>query len=297
MDFLKLELDCLDKLRPYLMENRCRICDCTAGGTFIWRDFHNTTYAVEDGVLYLKVTYPAPAFAPPRGKNASRESYDRILEYCSENDMKPLLRSVSEADLKRILEMFPGSEVINNRNWSDYLYHSSDLMHLDGRKFAGQRNHINRFLREYPDWSFERISDDNIDSARKYVEKFAREFKKDAAVYMEGNRKALEVLDNLELYGQFGGVLFVAREVVGVSLGEIMGDTLFIHAEKADTTYYGSYPMLMNQFALCFSTEDIIYINREEDDGVEGLRKSKMSYHPIELLNKYFVELKQLHNA
>jgi hypothetical protein len=258
----------------------------------MWRDYHSTEYAVADGVLYLKVAYPMPAFAPPRGAGHSRAPYDRIIGYCAQNGMDARLCSVSETVLEGVLEVFPESKVWTDRAWSDYLYLSGDIVSLAGRKFAGQRNHINRFVRENPSWSFERITDDNITSVRAYVEKYAIEHVKDSPSYQEGNAKALEVLDNIGLYGQLGGVLLAASEIIGVSIGEIVGDTLFIHAEKADTRYHGSYPMLMNQFAGCFAADGVEFINREEDDGVEGLRTSKLSYHPTALLSKYMVELR-----
>jgi len=292
LEFRKLTLDCVTPLRPYFEDNKCRICDCTVGGTFIWRDYHRTEYAIADGVLYLKVAYPTPAFAPPRGLRAAKRAYERIIEYCAKNNEPARLCSVSATVLENVLKMFPGSNVRTNRDWSDYLYLSDDLINLAGRKFSGQRNHINHFLREHPTWSFDRITPDNASGVRVYIEKFAREFDKDSSVYMEGNRKALEVLDNLEVYRQFGGALSVAGEIIGVSIGEITDDTLYVHAEKADTAYHGSYPMLMNQFAKQFASDGIKYINREEDDGVEGLRVSKTSYHPVEMLDKYMVELK-----
>lgn len=257
----------------------------------MWRDYHHTEFAVEDGILYLKVTHPELAFAPPRGKGVGIRSYERIIGYCEENNSSTLFRSVSQAVLEKLLDMFPGAKPRTDRAWSDYLYLSGDLKLLEGRRFAGQRNHINRFLREYPIWSFERIDGTNMSDARLFIERNALENVKDSVIYNEGSIKALEVLDNLELYGQVGGILRIEGKVVGVSLGETVGDTLYIHTEKADVAYQGAYPMLMNQFAVNFATEDIAYINREEDDGVEGLRISKMSYHPIELLEKFKVEV------
>ena len=292
LEFKKLTFGSLDELRPYFIENECRICDCTRGGTFLWRDYHDTEYAVENGVLYLKVAYPEPAFAPPRGKAANRGSYDRILGYCSDNGMRPRLCSVSEVVLEGILKIFPGSEVRTDRAWSDYLYLSGDLINLSGRRYAGQRNHINRFVKEHPGWSFESVTATGLPAAGAFIEEYARESFKDSPAYIEGNRKALEALHNLEYYGLVCGVLLVGEVVVGVSIGERSGDTLYIHVEKADVSFHGSYPMLMNQFARSFAAEGIAYINREEDDGVDGLRASKLSYHPVELLAKSVVELK-----
>ena len=292
LEFRKLTLDCIDVIRPYFTHNENRLCDCTVGGTFIWRDYHQTEYAIESGDLYLKVEYPEPAFTPPRGKEPDKGSYERIIDYCVANNMSARLCAVSEPTLHRILELFPDAKARTDRNWSDYLYLSSDIAGLSGRKFSGQRNHINRFMRDHLTWSFERITYDHVTVVKDFFEKYASEhIKDDSLAYVEGNRKALEVLDNLGAYGLCGGVLYVGGEVAGASFGETVGDTLFVHTEKADTAYNGSYPMLVNQFARMFVTDGIEYVNREEDDGVEGLRTSKLSYHPVELLHKYTVEL------
>jgi len=293
LEFKKLTLDDIDRLRPYFTENTCRINDCTVGGTFIWRDYHQTEYSLDDdGVLFFKISYPEPAFTQPRGIEPNRESYERIIEYAESNDLPVRLCAVGEAKLEGILELFPGSTVKSDRNTFDYLYNSSDLTTLAGRKYSGQRNHINRFMREHPTWSFEPLTNERIPEVIAFYQKFAQENIKDAFSYNEGNLKSEEVLDNFELYGQYGGVLYVKDVVVGASFGEPLGDTLYVHQEKADVSYHGAYPMLVNQFAKMYVTDEIEHINREEDDGVEGLRTSKMSYHPSMLMTKYTVELK-----
>ena len=259
----------------------------------MWRDYLNTEYALEDGILYLRAIYPAVghAFAPPQG-STGRQAYEQILRFCTDSGVPARICAVSEVLAKAILRMFPGSIMYTDRAWSDYLYMSEDIRSLPGRKFSGQRNHINRFMREYPAWSFERVTAENLHKVRDFMEKYSSENLRDSPAYDEGNRKTIEVLDNLELYGMFGGALCVGVEVIGLSLGEAVGDTLFIHVEKADTAYHGSYPALMNQFAQTFVSGGIEFINREEDDGVEGLRTSKLSYHPVALLDKYVVEIR-----
>ena len=291
--FVKLTLDDIEALRPYFSENECRINDCTIGGTFIWRDYHQTEYAIDDdGTLFFKVAFPEPALTPPRGIEPNKESYERIIEYCDANNFPPRIFSVSEQVLHGIIELFPESIVRTNRDTCDYLYKSSDLANLAGRKYSGQRNHINRFIREHPKWSFEPLTEELLPDVKAFYQKFAKENIKDAFTYNEGNLKSEEVLDNFALYGQYGGVLYVRDVIVGASFGEVVGDTLFVHNEKADVAYHGSYPMLVNQYAKMYVTDGIDYINREEDDGVEGLRTSKLSYHPYALLDKYTIDLK-----
>jgi len=258
----------------------------------MWRDFHATKYSVAGGTLYLKVEYPLPAFAPPRGAEVGRAAYERIRDHFAAMGMPARLCAVSEPVLEKILGMYPGSKMWTDRAWSDYLYLSEDIKNLDGRRYSGQRNHINRFMRENPAWSFERVDAGRVADAGALFRKPSPERGNGTATYEEAGRKALEVLDHLGLYGQIGGILYANGEVAGVSLGETVGDTLYVHAERADTAYHGSYPMLMNQFARMFANGGTKFINREEDDGIEGLRTSKLSYHPTALLEKYVVELR-----
>ena len=292
MDFRKLTLDDIDRLWPYFMKNLCRICDCTVGGTFIWRDFFGTEYAVEGGHLYLKVTYltKQTAFTPPRG-DFPEEDISKIIEYCKSKNIPPVLCSVSESRMRELRDRFPASRIYSDRAWSDYLYSAEDIATLAGRRFSGQRNHINRFRKEYENWSFKPITEENRAEVHRFFEEFDSENVRESEAYNEGNIKALEVVDHMEKYRQLGGALYVDGHVVGASIGEIVGDTLFVHIEKSKKEILGSYPMLVNQFAKAFATEGVQYINREEDDGFEGLRTSKLSYHPVELLDKYVIEI------
>ena len=100
-----------------------------------------------------------------------------------------------------------------------------------------------------------------------------------------------EVLDHFDEYAFLGGILRVDGAIVGISMGEIVRDTLYVHIEKADVRYSGVYQKLVNCFAREFVTDEVRYINREEDVGDPGLRKSKLSYHPVALQEKYTVRV------
>ena len=292
LDFRKLTLEHIDRIKPFFAENHCRICDCTVGGTFMWRDFFQTEFAIEDDVLFLKVRYfdGRIAFTPPIGDD-SIATYQKIISYCEANDLPVVLCTVTARRLMEIRTKFPCVRTRSERSWFDYLYKSVDIATLQGKKFSGQRNHINRFIRTYPDWSFEKIGQTNIPEVRAFFVRYSSDHQKDFGTFEEERIKILEVLDHFECYGLIGGVLKVGGKVIAFSIGERGYDTMFIHVEKADREYQGSYQMLVNQFARTFVDEKICYINREEDDGDEGLRTSKLSYHPIALLEKYTVEL------
>lgn len=292
MNFQRLELKHIDLLRPFFKMNESRICDCTLGGTFMWRDFFNTRFCIEDGILFFRVSYfnGADAFPPPMGEH-NGEPYGSLISHCRSENIPVRLCSVSKQCLERILAIYPDAKYRTDPAWSDYVYNSTDLATLAGRRYSGQRNHVNRFIRENPDWSFEKIDGGNIAAVREYFVESFKAQPKDSATYNEGNAKTLEILDNYESYNAVGGTLRVGGRIIGASIGEIMGDTLFVHTERSDLTVPGSYQILTRSFSEMFSSDKVKYINREEDDGDEGLRTAKMSYHPAMLLEKYFVEI------
>ncbi len=292
MIFKKLSLEDKSVLEQNITENDGRICDRTVGGIIMWRDYFGTEYAVEDGVLYLKVNYldGNTEFVVPFGSD-SKEAYERISDYCEEKGLEMRICAVTNEHLAAIKEYYPNSVSYEMRDWFDYLYLSEDMINFAGRKFSGQRNHINKFKRLYENWSFEPIDRSNVEEAKRFFIDMTKDDEESQTTLIEGDRKAIEVMDNLDLYGFCGGMLRVGENVVGISFGEIMNDTLYVHIEKCSREYEGSYQMLVNQFARMYATDGVTYINREEDDGSPGLRQSKLSYQPVKLLEKHSVKV------
>lgn len=294
LDFHPLRLEDLPKLRPYFGYSGSRICDTTPGVTFIWRDMYQTEYAIYDGSLYFKVVYPGlgETFTLPLGGGRT-EHYRQIAGYCCRRNMPIAFYPVPKDELERIQQLFPNSAAIAERDAFDYLYRAEDLKYFRGKKLSGQRNHVNKFLKTYGNWAFRAITREDIPAVKAFLDRYAARWDKSAASFHEDIAKTHEVLDHFQTYDLLGGVLLVEGEVVGFSLGEVLGDTLFTHIEKADRDYEGCYQMLVAQFAQQFAGEGVSFINREDDTGDPGLRTSKLSYHPIALLEKYTVTVEE----
>lgn len=173
------------------------------------------------------------------------------------------------------------------RDTFDYVYHSSDLIKLSGKKYQPKRNHISYFEKNN-NWSYETISTDNIDEclemSRKWLEYSREEYKKD----LEDEYKIIcRAFENYDKLGFVGGLLRVDSQVVAYTFGERMTDEMFcVHIEKAFSHIRGAYPMINRQFVLNELSE-YKYINREDDTGAENLRKAKLSYYPCFLMEKY----------
>ncbi len=293
LQFIKLELKHVPVIKPFFEIQQRRLCDCTIGSTMMWRDYFDNCFVIEEDTLVFRSRYldGKYAFTFPIGPNIDR-MLDRVEEYCRGKGMELEFCTVTPFDLENLKNRWPDAEVEENRDWFDYLYESQSIVTFAGKKFAAQRNHINRFERDCPDWSFERMGSEHVEEVRFFFQELIEQRSKEGDTAREEEEKVFEVLDHFEEYGFLGGILRVQGKIVGLSMGEIVRDTLFVHIEKANTELSGVYQKLVQCFAREFVNEDVQFINREEDVGDPGLRKSKMSYRPLKLLEKYTVRVK-----
>ena len=201
--------------------------------------------------------------------------------------------SVNKNELSVLLRRYCYCVVEPDRDMFDYIYDKDALMNLSGKKYSTPRNHINKFLKLYNNFEFTPITKDIIPEIIDFTRNFSFNSEKNEIANYE-LEKCIDVLENYEEYGLLGGVLKVDGKVIGYSVGEIIGDTLICHIEKADISFHGAYQMVTNQFLKMYAQGDEIrFVNREDDSGDEGLRKAKLSYRPIELLEKNTVYLKK----
>lgn len=283
MEFKKLTLNEIALVYPFYEKYYDGSCDMTIGGTFMWRDYYNSEYALEDGTLFFRICEDGKiSYEYPIGPDE-----DAALKKIGKVEFSFL----SKPHMEKILSLYPESEVIEERDYFEYIYESKALISLSGKKLSGQRNHVNKFKRKYENYRFVEINKDNIDKANDFFLRYDEKAMKKSASAIEDREKTFELLKNFESYNLIGGMLIVDGEIVGASLGEKMGNTLIVHVEKAFTEYDGVYPMLTNCFNKTFAT-DVEFINREDDAGDEGLRRNKLSYHPIKLFEKYRVKIR-----
>ncbi len=293
LDFQPLRLEDITLLRPYFDAQPSRACDSTIGGTFLWRDYFQTAYTLWEGSLLLQSRMPntgEPVYSVPMGGDP-RLSLDGLAAHCREAGHPLKLFTVPEEALPQLLARWPQAQVSKLPQWADYLYQAQDLCQLQGKKYAGQRNHIRQFCRRYPDWQFAPLTPENLHDARAFFRRFEAQRDKDSETFHEDTRKVEEVLENFQLYGFLSGGLWVDGQMIAMAIGEVVGDTLYDHIEKADTSYHGAYQMIVQQFSQYACGEGVAYINREDDAGDEGLRKSKLAWRPCALLEKYLVQV------
>ena len=288
MDFKRLTIEDLDKISPFLENNPRRICDFTPGTAVMWREFFSTEYCIFKDTLVFRVDhFGRPAYSIPLGEDAIAVISQLI---CDEGEI--LLINASEADISLLGGHFCLSEISSDRAWQDYLYTADSFKTYSGKKLSGQRNHVNKFKRLYPDAHVEIICEDNIKNVLALHRRLSENAKGGDTAEAE-QKIVYEVLERYSDYRQLGICLFVGDAPVAFEIGETVGDTLYAHIEKADIAYPGAYQVIASEFARHFAHEGILYLNREEDTGDEGLRKSKLSYQPFSLVEKFSAKLKK----
>ena len=294
MEFRKLTLGEIPLIKPYFTNQKSRICDYSVGGLFMWRDYFYTEYAIEEDILFFKVRYVNDmiAFTIPlclEGGSVSR-GLDMLCAYTAANNYDTVFCMTSTDDRSVIEDYFSwkGFSVLcrSDRKWADYLYPAETFLEFKGKRMHGQRNHVNKFRAMYPDWAIRKIEKDMLPSCLAFLDKIDERNTKTDPIALEELAKTREVLENYETYGLFGACLYADGQIVGLSVGETVNDTLIVHIEKGDTDYNGVYQMLSCEFAKMFVTPDVKYINREDDSGDFNLRTSKLSYHPVSILEK-----------
>lgn len=273
-------------------------CFYTFATLYLWREVYRTEVARCGDALLIRGGDPETNlhYMYPAGKSYDiRELIPIMREDASAMGAKLVIACAEKWQCDELKAAFPDEfSYEESRDEFDYIYLSENLINLRGKKFHAKRNHISRFMRNYPDWKYENIDADNaidcINAASGWLEKVLPEAddEEKEELCLENSAIALALKRRDEL-GIIGGLLRVDGKVVAMTLGEPINPRVFVtHFEKADTNYDGAYAMINNQFAANRLT-DYEYINREEDLGIEGLRKAKLSYYPDILLDKYLV--------
>lgn len=274
-------------------------CFYTFATLYLWRDVYHTQVARYGDALLIRGgdTKHSNYYMYPAGKSYDiRKIIPLIREDAASLGAKAVIACVEKWQCDEIRTAFPDEfSYTESRDEFDYIYLSDNLINLRGKKFHAKRNHISKFVRNYPNWIYEDVGAENaiecIDAASIWLERSlpnANEFEKSELCF-ENSAIAL-ALRNREKLGIIGGLIRVDGKVIAMTLGEPINKRVFVtHFEKADTDYEGAYAMINNQFAI-HSLASYEYVNREEDMGIEGLRKAKLSYNPDILLEKYCVK-------
>lgn len=274
-----------------------RTCDYTVGGIFMWVDFFDYRFCIYGNTLFicgdLENRPGVKAFSLPVGEMPIENAINLLREYCSENGMKLRFSAIPEDRLSDF-RCFGLKDTEELTEWADYLYEAESLARLAGKKLSKKRNHFNRFIADNPGYSVSDIRDCDRKELKAAYTSWTDISDLTSPSAVEEHNQVYTILENPDAYPFEGIVLRDGKgRIAAFTVGEVIGDTLYVHIEKIDKETAGAGETVSKLFADRIVTEhpETIYINREEDTGDEGLRQSKLSYHPVMLLRKYNILL------
>lgn len=259
---------------------------------------YNTKVFIEDKMLYVKQgardTGDYEGYLMPIGNGNIEEAVNKLISNVNSHGKKLLLFGVPgkmKEDLENIFKT--KFKYTNNRDWADYIYLSEKMISLSGRKLANKRSDAKKFYNEYGDRLYiEKISKKNIEGIRDFQQKWLRENighnEEKRQLEME-NLAIQKGLDNFCDLGLEGIVMMIDEKIVAYSYGYPMTDNIVdVIIEKADYKYNNIYRVINIEY-IKNCCKNHMYVNREEDIGLEGLRMVKMAYQPEILLEKFDV--------
>jgi hypothetical protein len=289
IEFRRPEFEDKALIESYLKKQHARSCELTFANTYLWSRHYGVEFAIIEDMLVYKSKDEEPGFTFPLGEEQNvKRAMEGIDAYCKEKGIKYHYHLITREQFEVMDQLYPGKFTITyNRDAADYVYEREKLANLSGKKYHGKKNHVNKFIKSFENWSYESITEENKEECFQMALNWRNANGCDEDE--EKNAEMCVTLNYLRLFselGMRGGLLRVDGRVVAFSIGEkLTEDTMVVHIEKAYADVPGAYPMINQQFVL-HETEGFTYINREEDTGAEGLRQAKLSYHPIFLVEK-----------
>lgn len=271
-------------------------CDFAFSNMCSWRFLYDSEYAVFEGNLlirfYIEEKEPKRmAYMFPVGNGNLRRAVEALekdsYEMMGEGHPLLILGVTSEAR-KKLEELFPNEfAYVAERDYFDYIYLREDLQTLKGKKWQAKRNHINKFKKQY-EYTYIPITPEIVPQCMALERKWVRanENEENTEELSNEHRSMTFAMHHFKELELFGGAIVVEGAIVAFTYGSpINYQTFGVHVEKADTNYEGIFS-LINQEFVSHIPEQYVYINREEDLGIPGLRQSKLSYNPVILLEK-----------
>jgi len=296
INFKKIELIDKEWMDPLIGAADMSGCHQNFTNIFAWSEIYNHRVAQVNDFLVVKVgiNNEEQQYFYPAGSGDIKNIFETMKQDATECGHEFVLCGVSPENIEVIDSLYPGKfEYQETRDGSDYVYLLDELETLGGKKFQAKRNHINRF-KESNNWKFELITLENLAECWEMNKEWCiiHGCNEDSELFKE-KCAVRRCFENYTVLGLEGGLIRIDGRIIAFTMGEkLNSDTYDTHIEKAFSDIRGGYQMINREFAAYIKENhpEIIYVNREEDMGYEGLRKAKLSYHPTKMDEKYLAK-------
>ena len=297
IDFQRLTLAQKDAYDAVLMACPERGCEYSFANLYLWGK--QQVAFLHGCVAFFAHFYGRSVYPYPIGSGDKRAVMEEIFADARQRGIPCRLTGLTDADREELETLFPGKFHLRTiRDSFDYVYEINDLADLRGRKFQKKRNHFNRFRAEHPDYQVVPINACNMPMAQQMVDDWYRiRMKADPeGDYLLENIAMARAFQNYTGLGMEGIMLVDDGQILAVTMGSRMAKNMFdIHFEKAREDVEGAYNAVNGEFAryLRLKYPEVQFLDREDDLGLEGLRRAKLSYNPHHLIEKHWAYLEE----
>lgn len=287
-EFTPFSIEHKELYSRYISQTPSNSSGYSFGNIFMWESYCKRSLAIHSECLCVEYDCRSGIFYSIPGKGGDLAAAVDTLSRCAAEHGVPLMmRGITAADREALESACPGRFTFTpDRDNADYIYSIDSMASLAGKKLHGKRNHCNKFQATYA-WEFQPLTQERFDDCMSVHKAWSNAREGGSA---DENFAIARAFQHWDALGFEGGVLYADGQPVAFTVGEqINEDTVDIHFEKALDTVPGAYPMVAREFARQLNADhpQLRYLNREEDMGIENLRKAKESWYPLYLLEKY----------
>lgn len=297
-DFKPVTAEDMERLSPFYNLRPNKACDSVFLDCFLWKDYYHVKCAVSENraALWLMEKDGQTSTAMPMCKEEDLPYFfHQLVEYFEQELHKPFYISLADEEAVQYLDLDPAVfEVVEQADLKDYLYDGNAMRTLAGKKLHKKKNHLNAFLREYEGrYEYRRLYCYNRGEVWQFMERWRQQKVEAEAMEISLDYEVMgihEILKNCSVLNVRMAGVYVDGQLEAFTIGSLneLENMAVIHIEKANPEIKGLYQFINQQF-LVNEFPDAALINREDDVGLEGLRKAKMSYNPIGFARKYMV--------
>lgn len=299
LEFRPVEAEDIEKLTPFFNLRPNKTCDSVFLDSFLWRDFYQVRFAISDGkaIQWLMSMDGETHSAMPMCRQEDLEHYFyEMVDYFNQELKQPFKIYLADEEAVLALNLDPDRfEVTEQEDLKDYLYDGEAMRTLSGKKLHKKKNHLNAFLKEYEGrYEFRKLCCSDRYDVWNFLMKWRENKGADVEEHLDPEVQGIhEILKNCsDLCVRMAGV-YIDGELEAFTIGSYnsLENMAIIHIEKANPEIRGLYQFINQQF-LIHEFPNVALVNREDDLGLEGLRKAKMSYNPVGFARKYLIKQK-----
>lgn len=295
IEFQRLRTAQKEAYDAILMEAPEQGCEYSFANLYLWG--RQQVAFVRGCAAFFAHFYGRSVYPYPIGNGDRRGVLEDILQDARQRGIPCRITNMNDDDRQSLEAWFPGRfQFRTDRGSFDYVYDIDDLADLKGRKFQKKRNHVNRFWADHPETEAVELDPENLGPAREMVARwYADRIAKDPqGDYLLEQVAISRAFDKYRILGFEGLALVEGERILAVTMGtRLAPDTFDVHFEKAREDVDGAYAAVNRAFARYLREKhpEVRFLNREDDLGLEGLRKAKLSYNPHHLVEKHWAYL------